>query len=100
MRSVGRANESLTALGLGTFLTFDLLPGSNRDHLRDITRQYMEAGVGVIDTSPLYGTGETSVGNFLGATRSGPPATSSPTKVMPVRASISRCCACGVRRST
>jgi aryl-alcohol dehydrogenase-like predicted oxidoreductase len=67
MRSVGRANESLTALGLGTFLTFDLLPGSNRDHLRDITRQYMEAGVGVIDTSPLYGTGETSVGNFLGA---------------------------------
>ncbi len=66
-RNVGRSNETLTALGLGTFLTFDLLPGSNRDHLRDITRQYMEAGVGVIDTSPLYGTGETSVGGFLGA---------------------------------
>jgi aryl-alcohol dehydrogenase-like predicted oxidoreductase len=27
----------------------------------------MEAGVGVVDTSPLYGTGETSVGSFLGA---------------------------------
>lgn len=67
MRTVGRNNESLTALGLGTFLTFDLLPGASREHLRDITRQYMEAGVGVVDTSPLYGTGETSVGSFLGA---------------------------------
>jgi aryl-alcohol dehydrogenase-like predicted oxidoreductase len=66
-RQVGRSNESLTALGLGTFLTFDLLPGVNREHLRDITRQYMEAGVGVVDTSPLYGTGEVSVGGFLGA---------------------------------
>lgn len=65
-RSAGRANQSLTALGLGTFLTFDLLPGNNREHLREVTRQYMEAGVGVIDTSPLYGTGETSVGGFLG----------------------------------
>ncbi len=67
MRSVGRTNENLTALGLGTFLTFDLLPGASREHLRDITRQYMDAGVGVVDTSPLYGTGETSVGGFLGA---------------------------------
>ncbi len=66
-RQVGRTNETLTALGLGTFLTFDLLPGASREHLRDITRQYMEAGVGVVDTSPLYGTGETSVGGFLGA---------------------------------
>ncbi len=66
-RTVGRSNEALTALGLGTFLTFDLLPGTSREHLRDITRQYMEAGVGVVDTSPLYGTGETSVGSFLGA---------------------------------
>lgn len=66
-RSAGRSNQTLTALGLGTFLTFDLLPGSPRDHLRDVTRQYLEAGVGVIDTSPLYGTSETSVGSFLGA---------------------------------
>lgn len=65
-RTVGRANETLTALGFGTFLTFDLLPGANRDHLRNITRQYVQAGVGVVDTSPLYGTGETSVGAFLG----------------------------------
>ena len=66
-RTVGRSNESLTALGLGTFLTFDLLPGADREPLRNITQQYMDAGCSVVDTSPLYGTGETSVGSFLSA---------------------------------
>jgi aryl-alcohol dehydrogenase-like predicted oxidoreductase len=66
-RTIGRTNESLPALGLGTFLTFDLLPGRNRDALREVTRRYVDAGVRVIDTSPLYGTGEVSVGGFLSA---------------------------------
>ncbi len=66
-RTVGRTNEALTALGLGTFLTFDLLPGRNRDVLREVTRRYIEGGVRVVDTSPLYGTGEVSVGSFLSA---------------------------------
>jgi aryl-alcohol dehydrogenase-like predicted oxidoreductase len=64
-RIVGRTNEALTALGLGTFLTFDVLPGHDRSALREVTRRYFEAGVRVLDTSPLYGTGEVSVGNFL-----------------------------------
>ncbi|WP_028346820.1 aldo/keto reductase [Bradyrhizobium murdochi] len=66
-RTIGRTNESLPALGLGTFLTFDLLPGRNRDALREVTRTYVDAGVRVIDTSPLYGTSEVSVGAFLNA---------------------------------
>jgi aryl-alcohol dehydrogenase-like predicted oxidoreductase len=66
-RTPGKADDPLTTLGLGTFLTFDLLPGVNRDDLRDITRTYIDAGVGVVDTSPLYGTGEVSVGAFLSA---------------------------------
>jgi aryl-alcohol dehydrogenase-like predicted oxidoreductase len=66
-RMIGRTNESLPALGLGTFLTFDLLPGRNRDALREVTRRYIDAGVRVIDTSPLYGTSEVSVGGFLSA---------------------------------
>ncbi|AMJ59941.1 aldo/keto reductase [Bosea sp. PAMC 26642] len=66
-RTIGRTSETLSALGLGTFLTFDLLPGAIRDHLRDITKTYIAAGVGVVDTSPLYGTGEVSVGGFLSA---------------------------------
>ncbi len=67
IRRPGKAQDALTALGLGTFLTFDLLPGANRDHLRDITKTYLDAGVGVVDTSPLYGTGEVSTGAFLSA---------------------------------
>lgn len=66
-KPAGRTGETLTRLGLGTFLTFDLLPGANRDRLREVTRIYVEAGVRVVDTSPLYGSGETSVGDFLGA---------------------------------
>jgi diketogulonate reductase-like aldo/keto reductase len=65
MRSTGRVAGSVTALGLGTFLTFDLLPGADREPLHEVTRRYLEGGVAVVDTSPLYGTGETSLGAFL-----------------------------------
>lgn len=66
-KPAGRTGENLTRLGLGTYLTFDLLPGANRDALRQVTQTYLDAGVRVVDTSPLYGTAEVSVGNFLGA---------------------------------
>jgi diketogulonate reductase-like aldo/keto reductase len=64
-RTIGKTNEVLPALGLGSFLTFDLLPGQKRDHLREVVKRYYDAGVRVLDTSPLYGTGETSVGDYL-----------------------------------
>jgi diketogulonate reductase-like aldo/keto reductase len=64
-RTIPKTNEAITAVGLGTFLTFDVLPGQKRDQLRDVTQRYWDAGVRVLDTSPLYGTGETSVGNFV-----------------------------------
>ncbi|WP_375459088.1 aldo/keto reductase [uncultured Enterovirga sp.] len=66
-KPAGRTGETLTRLGLGTYLTFDLLPGANRDRLREVTRIHVEAGARVVDTSPLYGTGEASVGQFLSA---------------------------------
>ncbi|HEY0825936.1 MAG TPA: aldo/keto reductase [Ramlibacter sp.] len=55
----------LPALGLGTFLTFDVLPGQPRDHLREVTRRYWDGGVRLLDTSPLYGTGESTVGDYV-----------------------------------
>jgi diketogulonate reductase-like aldo/keto reductase len=63
-RVVPKTNEALPALGLGTFLTFDTIPGQKRDHLREVIRRYWEGGVRVIDTSPLYGTAEITVGDF------------------------------------
>jgi diketogulonate reductase-like aldo/keto reductase len=63
-RTIPRTNEALPVIGLGTFLTFDVVPGQKRDHLREVIRRYWQAGARVIDTSPLYGTGEISVGHF------------------------------------
>ena len=66
-KPAGRTGETLTRLGLGTYLTFDLLPGANRDALRQVTQTYLDAGVRLVDTSPLYGTAEVNVGAFLSA---------------------------------
>ncbi len=52
--------------GLGTFLTFDLKPGDSRDALQQVLERYIAAGVRVVDTSPLYGSAEVSVGQFMG----------------------------------
>lgn len=64
-RTVGRTGQSVTALGLGTFLTFDLMPGASRATLRDVFQRYLSAGGRVVDTSPLYGSAEVNVGAFL-----------------------------------
>jgi aryl-alcohol dehydrogenase-like predicted oxidoreductase len=65
-RTLPRTGESITALGLGTFLTFDLLPGDSRDALRQVFERYVAAGGRVVDTSPLYGSAEVTVGQFMG----------------------------------
>jgi diketogulonate reductase-like aldo/keto reductase len=64
-RRVGRTGQTLTALGLGTFLTYDLNPGDRRDALREVLRRYVAGGGRLIDTSPLSGSAEVSVGAFL-----------------------------------
>jgi diketogulonate reductase-like aldo/keto reductase len=67
MRPIPRTGEALPAIGLGTFLTFDVIPGQPREHLQEVMRNFWAAGGRVIDTSPLYGTGEISVGAFATA---------------------------------
>jgi diketogulonate reductase-like aldo/keto reductase len=66
-RPIPRTHERLPVIGLGTFLTFDTLPGQPRENLCDVVRHYWDAGCRLIDTSPLYGTAEISVGCFLSA---------------------------------
>lgn len=63
-RALPRGGPAVPAIGLGTFLTFDVLPGAPRGHLREVLRTYWEGGARVVDTSPLYGTAEYSVGAF------------------------------------
>ena len=63
-RKIPRTGESLPAIGLGTYLTFDLLPGAPRTHIQEVIKRFWENGGRVFDTSPLYGSGEISVGDF------------------------------------
>jgi diketogulonate reductase-like aldo/keto reductase len=63
-RAVPKTKELLPVIGLGTFLTFDVIPGEERDHFREVMRRFWEAGGRLVDTSPLYGTAEVSVGDF------------------------------------
>lgn len=63
-RAIPKTGEQVPVIGLGTFETFDILPGEPRGHIREIIRRFHEAGGRVIDTSPLYGMSEVSVGDF------------------------------------
>jgi diketogulonate reductase-like aldo/keto reductase len=67
MRKIPRSGEMIPAIGLGTYLTFDVLPGQPRDHIREVLKRFWDGGGRVIDTSPLYGTGEISIGDFATA---------------------------------
>jgi diketogulonate reductase-like aldo/keto reductase len=64
VRKIPKGEDVLPAIGLGTFITFDLLPGARRDHLLEVTRRFWAAGGRVIDTSPLYGMAEVNIGHF------------------------------------
>lgn len=64
-KTIVRTGESVSALGLGTFLTFDALPGQPRSNLREVVKAYWDGGVRLLDTSPLYGTAEHTVGDFV-----------------------------------
>lgn len=63
-KTIPKTGEVVPAVGLGTYLTFDVLPGKPRGNLLEIMRRFHTAGGRVIDTSPLYGMSEVSVGDF------------------------------------
>jgi diketogulonate reductase-like aldo/keto reductase len=63
-RPIPRTGESVPVVGMGTFMTFDKRPGAPRDHLREVLRRFWDGGARVLDTSPLYGYSEITVGDF------------------------------------
>jgi hypothetical protein len=42
---IPRTNESIPAIGMGTFLTFDVMPEQPRAHLQQVMRRGMQVGV-------------------------------------------------------
>lgn len=63
-RMIPKTGEPLTAVGLGTWSTFDV-PATEVRPLIDVARKFLAAGGRVIDSSPMYGRAETVVGEVL-----------------------------------
>ena len=48
VRKIPKGEDVLPAIGLGTFMTFDLIPGARRENLLEVTRRFW-AGVGALE---------------------------------------------------
>jgi aryl-alcohol dehydrogenase-like predicted oxidoreductase len=79
----------LPAIGLGTFITFDLVSGARRDRLLEVTRRCRAAGGRIIDSSPLYGMAEVNILScLLGKVRRWDQGTNSPIGLSKARSRI------------
>src|SRR4051812_48803652 len=64
VRPIPSSGERIPAIGLGTWLTFDV-GGSDSAarHARgDVLREFLAAGGRLVDSSPMYGTSEEVIG--------------------------------------
>lgn len=69
MRAIPKTGETIPAVGLGTWQTFDV--GSSeaeRAPLREVLKRFVELGGTAIDSSPMYGESETVVGDLAAET--------------------------------
>jgi diketogulonate reductase-like aldo/keto reductase len=67
MKTIPSTGQTVPGVGMGSYLVFDAHPGDDRSHLRNVLKRFHDGGGRVVDTSPLYGTGEISVGDFATA---------------------------------
>uniref|UniRef100_A0ABX1N5R3 NADP-dependent oxidoreductase domain-containing protein n=1 Tax=Aromatoleum buckelii TaxID=200254 RepID=A0ABX1N5R3_9RHOO len=65
-RPVPATGEALPVVGLGTYQGFDVAPGSDAyERLPGVLDALFKAGGSVIDSSPMYGRAERTVGELL-----------------------------------
>jgi diketogulonate reductase-like aldo/keto reductase len=63
-KEIPRTKERIPAIGLGTFMTFDVKSDRPRNNLQQVMRRFWDAGGRTIDVSPLYGLSEVNIGEF------------------------------------
>lgn len=64
-RAIPSSGETIPAIGLGTWRTFDVGPSAaEREPLREVLRRFVALGGRVIDSSPMYGAAEAVVGEL------------------------------------
>ena len=66
LRRIPSSGESLPAIGLGTSGPFEVgSDESARAPLREVLKEFFNAGASLIDTSPMYSTAEAVLGDLL-----------------------------------
>ena len=64
-RPVPSSGETIPAVGLGTWRTFDVGEApAERAPLKDVLKRFVELGGRVVDSSPMYGAAESVVGDL------------------------------------
>ena len=69
-RKIPASGEDLPLIGMGTWITFDV--GGNiteRAQRTEVLQTFFEAGGGMVDSSPMYGSSEAVMGHALGRLR-------------------------------
>ena len=65
VRTIPSTGETLPVIGLGTWRTFDVgSSASERTPLREVLQQFAALGGRVIDSSPMYGSAESVIGDL------------------------------------
>jgi diketogulonate reductase-like aldo/keto reductase len=64
-RPIPATGEALPAIGLGTWITFDVTDAGARRTRAEILHAFFEAGGRLVDSSPMYGASEETIGAAL-----------------------------------
>jgi diketogulonate reductase-like aldo/keto reductase len=66
LRSIPVSGERLPVIGVGSWITFNVAPGPDEEApLVPVMRNFLAAGGGMIDSSPMYGYSEAVIGDML-----------------------------------
>lgn len=64
-RAIPASAEMIPAIGMGTWLTFDVAPGAERNARLAVLREFFAGGGTVLDSSPMYGYAEAALGELV-----------------------------------
>jgi len=64
-RPIPATGEKLPPVGLGTWLTFDVTSAADRAARGEVMRAFFESGGRLVDSSPMYGASEETIGAAL-----------------------------------
>jgi len=64
-RAIPSSGEAIPAIGLGTWLTFDVTSAADRAARGEVMRAFFGGGGRLVDSSPMYGASEETIGAAL-----------------------------------